>query len=129
MFQIDYILFLRHGAYPAVFFFVIPRIPEHFITAEGGSCGHRKADPVAFRATFQLFKGFFNIFGRHGVLRLKILMKNTDGFVRVVFVAKIQRQVQQKSAVLPAGERNVDIVELLKNELQPALQSFIYILL
>lgn len=129
VFQIDHVIFFRHRADPVVFFFVVPRIPEHLIAAEGGPRRHRQADPVTLRAPFQFFEGLFNVFGSHSILGFKILVENADGLVGIILVAEIKGQIQKKTAVFSAGERDVDIVEFLKKKLQPALQSFIYILL
>lgn len=56
-------------------------------------------------------------------------MKNTQRLLGEAAVPVIQHQIQQQAAVLPAGEGDIDIVELLKNEFQPFQKGFVYVLL
>ncbi len=59
----------------------------------------------------------------------EILMKNAQRLLGEAAVPVIQHQIQQQAAVLPAGEGDIDIVELLKNEFQPFQKGFVYVLL
>ena len=58
-----------------------------------------------------------------------LLVKYADWPVRIVFIPKIQQQIQQKPAVLPAGKRNVNIVKFPENKIKPLQKRVVNILL
>ena len=66
--------------------------------------GHGKADPVRLHPVLNPLKSALDIFCGDSILCLKILVKYADWPVRIVFIPKIQQQIQQKPAVLPAGK-------------------------
>ena len=93
IFHIDDIGMVWHGAHPCAFLGIIPRIPEHLIVAERCAGCHREAYPVGFDILLNSGKSPLHIVCRGGVLRLEVLMKDTDFFVRVKFFLEIQSQV------------------------------------
>ncbi len=100
--QIDHIRVLRHGPAPGLLLRIVPGVPEHLIAAQRGSHGHRQADPVGLHQLLHALEGGFHIFCGRRVLRLKILVEHADFFLRVIFLLKIQRQIQKDPAVLSA---------------------------
>ena len=129
VFQVDDVFLLRHFPHPGVPAGVVPGVPVHFVAAERGARGHGQADPIRLHTALDALEGAFHIFRRHSVLRFEILMKNTQRLLGEAAVPVIQHQIQQQAAVLPAGEGDIDIVELLKNEFQPFQKGFVYVLL
>ena len=56
-------------------------------------------------------------------------MKNPDFFGNFVPALVTQHHVQQQTAVLASGERNINVVEVVENKFKPVLQGFIDIFL
>ena len=129
IFQIDHIFLVRHGTHPAFFLFVVPGIPVHLIIAHRCPGGHGKADPVRLHPVLNPLKSALDIFCGDSILCLKILVKYADWPVRIVFIPKIQQQIQQKPAVFPAGKRNVNIVKFPENKIKPLQKRVVNILL
>ena len=102
--QIHDIFLLRHRTHPILFFGVIPRVPIHFIIAEGGSCRHGQTDPIRFHLILDPLERALHIFRCDRVLRFKILMKNADAFIRIMCLLKIKHQIEQQTTVFTAGK-------------------------
>ena len=127
--HIDDIGIAGHGTHPQFRMPVIPGIPKHLIAGQGSSGSHRQTYPVGIDLRLQTLKCFCDIFRRHCILRLKILMKDADRPLWVISALKIQQEVQKKPTVLTAAERNVDVLKLAEQKIKALLYCFIYVFL
>ena len=115
--QVNNIGHRGHRTHPQFFLFVIPGVPIHLIIADGAARSHRQTYPIRLNIVYVVFKHLGNIVCRQLILRLKILMENTDFFLNVMFAFIVKNHIQQQTAVFSAGERHINIVKIFKRKL------------
>ena len=126
LFEVDDVRVFGHGTDPCVLLLVVPRIPEHLVAAEGGARGHGQAHPVRLDGGLALkaVERALDVGGGGAVLGLEVLMEYADAFLGAVPFLEVEHKLQQKPAVLAAGERHEHVVELFEHEPKTVLQRF-----